>query len=46
LKINPARLSTDESISIYELFTRLFQAAAETSTNQEPVKFLSRFDPV
>lgn len=43
-KSNPANLPRDQKLSIYELFALLFQAAVETSTSPNPVRFLSRCD--
>jgi len=41
---NPANLPVDQTLTINELFALVFQAAVETSTSPEPVKFLSRYD--
>ncbi len=43
-KSNPAGLPLDQKSTIYELFALLFQAAVETSTSPNPVRFLSRYD--
>lgn len=41
---NPANLPVEQALTINELFALVFQAAVETSTSPEPVKFLSRYD--
>jgi len=43
-KTNPANLPQDQELSIHELFARLFQAAVDTSTSPNSVRFLSRYD--
>lgn len=45
-KANPASLPSVDSpeITIYDHFAQLFQAAVETSTSPNPVRFMSRYD--
>ncbi|KAL3426545.1 extracellular solute-binding protein family 1 [Phlyctema vagabunda] len=41
---DPAKLSVEGELTIYEHFARLFQAAIETASSPSPVRFLSRYD--
>ncbi|KAK5054449.1 hypothetical protein LTR84_001339 [Exophiala bonariae] len=41
---NPANLPLDRKLSIFDLFALIFEAAVETATSPNPVRFLSRYD--